>query len=132
MNEGRVEELYTQLKELVVIFRIKPGERINEGALAKELNASRTPLREALNRLVAEQLVEFFPGKGFFCRELDPQSIFELYEARETVEIDFDGFEKRAKTLHLMLKAIKVPDLPAKASAKKAAQSKGKKSSKGE
>ena len=46
-----------------------------------------------------------------------------------------DGFEKRAKTLHLMLKAIKVPDLPVKAAAKKAQQGtsvKGKKSSKGE
>lgn len=87
MGNGRVGELYDQMKELVIIFRIRPGERINEGSLAKELNASRTPLREALNRLVAERLVEFRPGKGFFCRELDPQSIFELYEAREVVEV---------------------------------------------
>jgi DNA-binding GntR family transcriptional regulator len=86
MSEGRVSALYEALKEMAVNFRIRPGERINEVALARELDASRTPLREALNRLVAEQLLEFHPGKGFFCRELDAQSIFDLYELRSVLE----------------------------------------------
>ncbi|MBW2263475.1 MAG: M23 family metallopeptidase [Deltaproteobacteria bacterium] len=69
-------------------------------------------------------------GKAF----VDPMKYLKVTTIKEK-PIDkslVDGFEKRAKTLHLMLKAIKVPDLPAKASAKKAAQAKGKKSSKGE
>ncbi|WP_210311639.1 GntR family transcriptional regulator, partial [Brucella endophytica] len=66
MSEGRVEALYAQLKEMTVNFRLRPGERLNEVMLARELDASRTPLREALNRLVAEQLIDFQPGKGFF------------------------------------------------------------------
>ena len=86
MSEGRVEALYRRLKEMAVNFGIRPGERINEVQLARDLDASRTPLREALNRLVAEQLIDFQPGKGFFCRELDPQRIFELYEIREVLE----------------------------------------------
>jgi DNA-binding GntR family transcriptional regulator len=86
MSEGRVGALYAQLKEMAVNFRIRPGERINEVTLARELDASRTPLREALNRLVAEQLLDFQPGKGFFCRELDAQSIFDLYEVRSVLE----------------------------------------------
>lgn len=86
MSEGRVEALYTQLKEMTVDFRIRPGERINEVALARDLAASRTPLREALNRLVSERLIDFRPSKGFFCRDLDPASIFELYELREVIE----------------------------------------------
>lgn len=86
MKEGRVEALYGKLKDLTVDFRIRPGERINEVALARELDASRTPLREALNRLVAEQLIAFQPGKGFFCRPLDPETIYELYEMREVIE----------------------------------------------
>jgi DNA-binding GntR family transcriptional regulator len=85
-GEGRVEALYARLKEMAVDFRIRPGERINEVALARSLDASRTPLREALNRLVAEQLIDFQPGKGFFCRPLDPQTIFNLYEMREIIE----------------------------------------------
>ncbi|WP_454854715.1 GntR family transcriptional regulator [Rhizobium binxianense] len=86
MSDGRVETLYRRLKEMVVNFRIRPGERINEVALARMFDASRTPLREALNRLVAEQLIDFQPGKGFFCRELDARSIFDLYELRATLE----------------------------------------------
>ena len=87
MSEGRVEALYARLKELTVNFGIRPGERINEVSLARELNASRTPLREALNRLVGERLIEFQPGKGFFCRELDAQGIYDLYELRATIEV---------------------------------------------
>lgn len=86
MSEGLVGALYAELKEMAVNFRIRPGERVNEMALARELNASRTPLREALNRLVAEHLLEFQPGTGFFCRELDAQSIFDLYEIRAVLE----------------------------------------------
>lgn len=86
MSENRVEALYRNLKKMAVDFRIRPGERINEVALARELDASRTPLREALNRLVAEQLIAFQPGKGFHCRTLDPQAIFALYEMREVLE----------------------------------------------
>lgn len=81
-----MEALYSELKKMAVNFRIRPGERINEAELAKKLNASRTPLREALNRLVAEQLISSQPGKGFFCRELDVRTIYELYELRATLE----------------------------------------------
>ncbi|MFQ5624862.1 MAG: GntR family transcriptional regulator [Paracoccaceae bacterium] len=86
MGEGRVGELYSRLKEMAVSFQFRPGERINEVALARKLDASRTPLREALNRLVAEQLVDFRSGQGFFCRDLDAGLIFELYEMREILE----------------------------------------------
>lgn len=87
MSEGRVEETYARLKERAVNFQFRPGERLNEIGLSKELSVSRTPLREALNRLVTEQLIDFRPGQGFFCRDLDPRSIYELYELREILEL---------------------------------------------
>ena len=74
MSDTRVEDIYGRLKAMVVGFGIRPGERLNEVALSRELGASRTPLREALNRLMAERLVEFRPGAGFFCRALEPQA----------------------------------------------------------
>jgi len=86
MSETRVEDIYAQLKTRVVGFGIRPGERLNEVALARDLNVSRTPLREALNRLLAERLVEFRPGTGFFCRTLEPETIFDLYELRRILE----------------------------------------------
>ncbi len=87
MAEGRVEDIYLQLKEMAVAFHLRPGDRLNEGALSRQLGVSRTPLREALNRLVAENLFVFRPGAGFFCRELDPQTIFDLFELREVIEV---------------------------------------------
>jgi len=86
MAESRVGEIYAPLKEMAVNYHLKPGEKINEAALAKSLETSRTPLREALNRLVAERFFEFQSGKGFYCRELDTKTVFELYETREIIE----------------------------------------------
>jgi DNA-binding GntR family transcriptional regulator len=59
-----------------VSFELKPGERLNEGEPAKRLGVSRTPLREALNRLNTEGFLRFTPGKGFFCRELRPGAAY--------------------------------------------------------
>lgn len=87
MSEGRVEEAYVRLKERAVNFQFRPGERINEIGISRELAVSRTPLREALNRLVTEHLIDFKPGLGFFCRELDARSVYELYELREILEL---------------------------------------------
>jgi len=69
-------------------FQLKPEERINEGALARQLGASRTPVREALNRLVAEGYLTFQSGRGFFCRALNPDEIVDLYEARIAIEVE--------------------------------------------
>jgi len=86
MSGGQVHDIYTKLKQLAVGYRLRPGDRLNEVALSKELGVSRTPLREALNRLVAENLFEFRPGQGFFCRSLDAQTVFDLYECRQITE----------------------------------------------
>ncbi len=86
MSGGQVHDIYEKLKQLAVGYRLRPGDRLNEVALSKELGVSRTPLREALNRLVAENLFEFKPGQGFFCRALDAQSVFDLYECRRITE----------------------------------------------
>ncbi|MEN8198395.1 MAG: GntR family transcriptional regulator, partial [Pseudomonadota bacterium] len=71
---------------MAVEYRFKPGERLNETDLSKELGVSRTPLREALNRLVAEGYLAFQPGQGFFCRGLSPSEVFDLYDVRVAIE----------------------------------------------
>jgi DNA-binding GntR family transcriptional regulator len=85
-DEPRVEAVYRQLKAMAVDFRLRPGERLNEGVLARDLGTSRTPLREALNRLVAEGMVTLQPGRGFCCRGLDAETVFDLYELRAVLE----------------------------------------------
>jgi len=86
-SDSVVDRVYEQLKAMSVSFELKPGERLNEGELAKRLGVSRTPLREALNRLNTEGFLRFAPGKGFFCRELDAHEIFDLYELRKSIEV---------------------------------------------
>ncbi|AOJ91576.1 GntR family transcriptional regulator [Burkholderia multivorans] len=81
-----VNDLYEHLKEMAVLYTIRPGERVNELELAERFDVSRTPLREALNRLVAENLLTFVPNRGFFVRELNRQDIFDLFELRRSIE----------------------------------------------
>jgi len=87
-KRSSVDRAYTRLRDMSVNFEFKPEERLNESALSVKLGASRTPLREALNRLVAEGLLTFDNGRGFFCRSLNPARIQELYEARAGIETE--------------------------------------------
>lgn len=81
-----VDRIYKTLREMTVNYTIKPGERLNEVELAAELKVSRTPLREALNRLNTEGFLSFIPGRGFFCRQLDVGEVSNLYELRNGIE----------------------------------------------
>lgn len=79
--------VYAAIREMAIHYALAPGETINEAALAAELKVSRTPVREALNRLVTERLMTFVPNKGFYCRTLTPEEICHLFEVRECLEV---------------------------------------------
>ncbi|NMM43312.1 GntR family transcriptional regulator [Rhodospirillaceae bacterium KN72] len=81
-----VETAYEYLRDRVVTFRVKPGERLNESEIAATLTMSRAPIREALNRLIADGLVSFEPRRGFFCRRLSISEMAELYAVRYDLE----------------------------------------------
>lgn len=85
-SESSVDRIHQTLKDMAMSYSFKPGERINEGALVRLLGVSRTPIREALNRLSVEGFLNFRAGRGFFCRELDPAEIFQLYQLRSIIE----------------------------------------------
>lgn len=85
-TQSNVDRLTGQLRRMAADFEIKPEERIVEGEMAKRLAVSRTPLREALNRLVSEGYLTNTGGRGFFCRALTPERILDLYEARTALE----------------------------------------------
>src|SRR5688572_15697761 len=64
-DSGRTSRAYQQLYELIVYGRLPPGARIAEGPLAETLGVSRTPVREALQRLRQEGLlIEVGGGSG--------------------------------------------------------------------
>lgn len=81
------DEIYSTVKEMVSKYRFRPGERINEIDLARTLRVSRTPLREALNRLLADGLVRREPNRGFISPVLDAKQTLSLYEYRLFLEV---------------------------------------------
>jgi DNA-binding GntR family transcriptional regulator len=82
-----VDRIYDQLKQMAMNYKFRPGEPLNEVDLAASFGVSRTPLREVLNRLVAEGLLDFVPRKGFSCKPLDTKRVFDLYEVRCGLEM---------------------------------------------
>jgi DNA-binding GntR family transcriptional regulator len=79
-------DLYDAVKTMAVQFDFKPGQRINEVELARQLNVSRTPLREVLNQLMVEGFVTRAVNRGFIGRPLDAKQIHSLYEFRSVLE----------------------------------------------
>ena len=86
VKRSSADRAYEHLRQMIMTYQFLPGEKINERALAMQLEASRTPLREALNRLVSEGLVTVTANEGFACRPLDPKEVFDLYELRAVIE----------------------------------------------
>ena len=78
--------VYGELRERILDLRLEPGARLHEAELAAELRVSRTPLREALRMLLAEDLVEQLPTGGMVVRRLDLQDMRELYAVRAALE----------------------------------------------
>jgi DNA-binding GntR family transcriptional regulator len=80
--------VYDNLKRRIITNALKPGDPLNEGILSKELKISKTPVREALQQLEKEGLVENIPGKGAFVSRFTFQDIRELFEIREILECE--------------------------------------------
>jgi DNA-binding GntR family transcriptional regulator len=81
------DKIYELLKDSVIRHRFKPGERLLDQEIADKLGVSRTPVREALNRLGAEGLVSIIPRRGVFVTDLSPEDIRDLYQVREVLEV---------------------------------------------
>lgn len=63
---GATDRLHIELQRMAIGYEWRPGERINELELSRQLKVSRSPLREALNRLVAEGFWYRSPIKASF------------------------------------------------------------------
>jgi DNA-binding GntR family transcriptional regulator len=79
-------QVYDILKKMIADHRFSPGVRINVEQIAKEVGASRTPVWEAVHRLIQEGLLENIPNRGVFMLSLTPKVAIELYIVREALE----------------------------------------------
>jgi DNA-binding GntR family transcriptional regulator len=78
---------YDALRGLILSGEIRPGERLAERELARRVQVSRTPLREALGWLARDGLAVSRPGLGYFAVEFDPELVAEMYAFRELLEV---------------------------------------------
>lgn len=86
MRDNLATDLADTLRQSIVDGQLATGDRINEVELAASLGVSRTPLREALYRLVAERLVESRPRLGFYVREIGPRELADVYGIRAILD----------------------------------------------
>ncbi len=85
-NISPVVKAYSALLNRILSGKLKSGEKLREEKLCRELDVSRTPLREALVRLAQDGLVEKVPRYGCQVRTFSPVEIKELFECRTILE----------------------------------------------
>jgi DNA-binding GntR family transcriptional regulator len=77
---------YEYISEKLLNGQLAPGQKISEPAFARELEISRTPVREAIQRLENEGLLKQVPSSGTYVAKLDRVPLIETYEIRLALE----------------------------------------------
>ncbi len=82
-----VDYAYEQIWKQLVFTHDQKEQRLSDVALAEKLGVSRTPVRQALERLVQDGLVRADPRRGFWIRQFTVQDIHEIYDVRAALEV---------------------------------------------
>jgi len=108
---GLSEQVYDELREAICDGRIPSNRRLVQNALADQLGISRTPVRDALSRLVQEGLVYPAPVRGgFIVKEFTPHDVLEIYDVRLAME---PFAARRATGLHSGAQIAEMRDINA-------------------
>jgi DNA-binding GntR family transcriptional regulator len=78
--------VHDRLSQAIFSGELAPGERLSVPALATQLDVSRSPVREAVQRLVQERLAEEIPHQGAVVAHVDAKELSTLYHVREVLE----------------------------------------------
>jgi DNA-binding GntR family transcriptional regulator len=85
-HENLDQKVYLILKQMITDRKLRPGEKIPQEKLARDLGISRTPLVNALKYLEKENLVQARPRRGFFVRLFTPAEMVSIFELRQVLE----------------------------------------------
>jgi DNA-binding GntR family transcriptional regulator len=77
---------YAAIRDRLIMLDIRPGEPLNDDALAQELGTGRTPVREALKQLELDRLVVAYPRRGTFATTVDITDLAYISEIRTELE----------------------------------------------
>lgn len=79
---------YEYIKQLIITAKYAPGEVFDESKIAKELNCSRTPVREAVLKLCEEGYLTIIPRKGTLVSSISMTDILDVYDFRRVLECE--------------------------------------------
>ena len=85
-NETLAGQVQARIREAIISRTLAPGMRIDQTQLAKDLNVSLVPVREALKGLEAEGMVRIIPRRGAFVTKVSREHLDDLYFARQIIE----------------------------------------------
>jgi len=86
MKITNAEKAYNKIKEQIVMTRLQPGALINEAEMMETLDLGRTPIREAMKQLEADNLVTITPRRGIFVTEITVTDLTQIFEVRVEIE----------------------------------------------
>lgn len=86
LKEPLKHQAYQMIKENIINCVYAPGAIINEELIREEINASRTPIRDALSRLEQEGLIKILPKKGIEISKITVKELNMVYETRYLLE----------------------------------------------
>lgn len=85
-KENYKEKAYRIIKDKIIKCQVGPGDILDEKRLVEEIGASRTPIREALNKIEQENLIRIIPKRGIFVSEITPKDVNDLFQVREEID----------------------------------------------
>ncbi|MDF2960651.1 MAG: transcriptional regulator, GntR family [Paenibacillus sp.] len=91
------DEVYKIIKEQILSLELAPGDKVNIDKLARDLEVSNIPIREALSRLSSEGFVDMIPYKGMFVTPMSLKDLIELFELR--IHLETLAVEKAAEVI---------------------------------
>ncbi len=95
---------YEKIYQKIVTLDFEPGQRLEEKQLIDRLEMGRTPIREALLRLVGENMVESQPGRGYIVRPITLQNIKATFEMMKILEAGVVGLAVRQNVAPFLVK----------------------------
>lgn len=87
-RKGTTGSIYQTLRQSIMNLELYPGSRVTETELAQHFGVSRTPVREALQRLAVEGYLTIRPKHGCYIRQLDVFELAEYYDVRVGLELE--------------------------------------------
>jgi len=102
-NRTMIDKIYSEIKNRIINLEFKFNQKIYIQKISQEFSVSQTPIRDALNNLVKDDLVIVKPRVGYFVTKLTKKDLCEIYEVRKMIEcfalencinLDYKKFKK--------------------------------------